>query len=537
MAGIPTPGGGYNPNDTENLPPSGYPELAIAPVAPASGQEGYSNALRVQGTLRQSCPMWESPALGQKTEGDKKYRTWRNRFLLWAEGELLLQVPPGLISRDLVQAISGPAHDCLIEVPRPVLYRPRENHLDGTARVKSGLEILLLVLDWGWGREIEDEEENVVEELDAHWRTEGMDMATYRMTFWRMKKRAEKEAKLGWSESYTSKRLINRARITPTEKSNLLFRVDSDWTRLGDLDHLLPKNCPYKGDKSRKVWYGIMGDPLAHLQNDPLRSYYGGIPEDEEEWETSSAWHGGEASTIAPSDSVSQIYYDVTPPSSPGGTGNWWWPDSSPSSPTAPDLCWDDATGAYWSNSLQVYMSQVDGEDWGADEEEWANSPEWWDAEEWPADAQQPLPSSEPGVAMNQSILWGTSGSEAIYKGGKKGKSKGKGKGKGKSKGKKGKKSGASWKGHPGHPPPTASGTSNRIDPRTGAPSLCSICGSPKHWARDCDQPGKGGSKAGSSGGYRGKGARESRARREGKKVDHAALHRPRPHHPWNEFP
>jgi len=93
VPGVPVPGGAYDPFLTENLRPSGYPELAIEPVAPALGTEGLSNAIRVQGTLRQACPRWITPRMGEKLDGDRKFSKWRARFLLWAEGELLMQVP------------------------------------------------------------------------------------------------------------------------------------------------------------------------------------------------------------------------------------------------------------------------------------------------------------------------------------------------------------------------------------------------------------------------------------------------------------
>jgi hypothetical protein len=185
VPGVPIPGLGFDPYLTENLRPSGYPDLAVQPVAPnAGGADGLQNMLRVQGTLRQPCPAWISPAPGEKLEGERKYSTWRKRFLLWAEGELLTTVPPGLVARDMVGAISGIAHDCLIEMPRQILYRPRENNPDGSVRIKAGLELCLLILDWGWGMtEIDDQEEKSVEELDNYWRPEGTDMATFRMNF------------------------------------------------------------------------------------------------------------------------------------------------------------------------------------------------------------------------------------------------------------------------------------------------------------------------------------------------------------------
>ena len=45
--------------------------------------------------------------------------------MIWAEGELMLQVPPGLIASSLTRAIGGDAGKALREIQREILYRPR----------------------------------------------------------------------------------------------------------------------------------------------------------------------------------------------------------------------------------------------------------------------------------------------------------------------------------------------------------------------------------------------------------------------------
>ena len=172
-----------------------YPGFSILPRAPQTGSEGYANALRVQGTLREPCPEWEPPEPGTVPPEDKKYITWRKRFMLWAEGELMLQVPPGLIASALARSARGDAGKALLDIERNILCRPR---IDARAATDtrpaveaqlSGLEIALKLLDDSFGQEQDQEEEKTVGELDNYWRNDGVDMANFRLEFWRRLKR------------------------------------------------------------------------------------------------------------------------------------------------------------------------------------------------------------------------------------------------------------------------------------------------------------------------------------------------------------
>ena len=85
----------------------------------------------------------------------------------------------------------------------------------------SGLEMALEILDRGWGKEVDQEQENSIEKLDAYWKAEGDTMANFRTEFWRLNKKAGRDADLAWSDSYTAKRLVEGARITPAQKETL----------------------------------------------------------------------------------------------------------------------------------------------------------------------------------------------------------------------------------------------------------------------------------------------------------------------------
>ena len=120
-------------SDVSDRPNFTYPELQVRPHQPNPGQNaqlGMANSLRVQGTLRHPCPEWTPPEKGQAPPEGKRYSKWRDRFCLWAEGEFLLGVPPGLVARDLVNAVGGSAGDALLEIPRPVLYQARVEAAD-----------------------------------------------------------------------------------------------------------------------------------------------------------------------------------------------------------------------------------------------------------------------------------------------------------------------------------------------------------------------------------------------------------------------
>jgi hypothetical protein len=90
-----------------------------------------------------------------------------------------------------------------LDVPRPVLYQGRieasgitVNDPQGLPLVLSGLEVCMKILDITWGREGDQEEEKVIEELEGYWRPEGTPMSEFRTEFWRKKKKAAKEADL-----------------------------------------------------------------------------------------------------------------------------------------------------------------------------------------------------------------------------------------------------------------------------------------------------------------------------------------------------
>ena len=68
-----------------------------------------------------------------------------------------------------------------------------------------------------------------MDDFGNFWRPNGMPMAVFRPKFWKLYERGQDKGDLKMSDSYLSKRLVQRARIRGDEKRTLLGRVDGDW--------------------------------------------------------------------------------------------------------------------------------------------------------------------------------------------------------------------------------------------------------------------------------------------------------------------
>ena len=157
-------------------------------------------------------------------EKEFTYGSWRKRFLLYAEGELLLGMPPGSIARELISNMQGEAHELLIDVDRSIIYRTA----DPASNTISGLEHLLAMLDTEFGVEEEEAEEDHQKKFENHVRKRGMTMKAFRHEHHKLYKKANEKCQLTMSNSYRARRLLERARITKKEKDELLRKVDAD---------------------------------------------------------------------------------------------------------------------------------------------------------------------------------------------------------------------------------------------------------------------------------------------------------------------
>ena len=140
------------------------------------------------------------------------YDKFRKRLILYVEGELILGVPPGVIARSVVESSQGEAHDLLIEVDRVVLYRVADPL--ATPPLISGLEEIIAILDSEFGQEEDLIEEDAMESWENHWRTPGTTMRSFISEETRKYKKAQRHAQLAVSDSYRSKRVMERSRVT-----------------------------------------------------------------------------------------------------------------------------------------------------------------------------------------------------------------------------------------------------------------------------------------------------------------------------------
>lgn len=130
---------------------SPYPSLAASTALPNSGAGSALAHGILRSATRSACPTWTPPPQGTKIKdyealGYEKYSFWRKRFTLYAEGEIMLGVPHGLIARDLCLALGGEAGKLLLDIDRTVLYQ------NAATGVMSGLELCMNKLDFAYGK-------------------------------------------------------------------------------------------------------------------------------------------------------------------------------------------------------------------------------------------------------------------------------------------------------------------------------------------------------------------------------------------------
>jgi hypothetical protein len=86
----------------------------------------------------------------------------------------------------------------------------------------------------------------------------GVNMRNFISTEERFYKKGEKYAKLQIGATYRSKRLLERAKVSPSDKALVLGKVDGDWEKFVEIREALMKNCKYEDGKiPQQCWKSV----------------------------------------------------------------------------------------------------------------------------------------------------------------------------------------------------------------------------------------------------------------------------------------
>jgi hypothetical protein len=249
-------------------PGQAYPPLPGINVASAFGDlrgtAGPEQIVRAMGGVgnaarREPCPTWIGPDDSHTGHNRVTYEDWRRFFMHWYTGERFLQSPIQMLTRALVNAMTGKVKEILLNLGDDALFSAG---IPGDPNNPNGLEICLRAMDKLYRKTDNTLAKAAMKKYNNCFRKKNQSMRAFLYEFEQVRNKAGILAGFTISENILGMEIIKRSKITSEQESLVMSQVeDGDFTQVERICDRLRYLFPFETDESQDAQSYLVSYP------------------------------------------------------------------------------------------------------------------------------------------------------------------------------------------------------------------------------------------------------------------------------------